>query len=148
LRDLYTPQDPDYLRWLAGDHFDPAERWPDWIAAIREVVANGVVVRRARIISEPVTDYVRYEYALTDGLNIAAGESVRWLPRRLASDLALPGNDFWLFDGRLVLFNHFGGDGSSGGKELRHESSVVQLCAAAFDAVWNRAIPHEIYLPK
>jgi Family of unknown function (DUF6879) len=34
----------------------------------------------------------------TAGLNIAAGEEVRWLPRRRASDLRLPGNDFWLLD--------------------------------------------------
>lgn len=33
------------------------------------------------------------------GHNVKAGEEVRWLPRRQASDLALPGNDFWLFDG-------------------------------------------------
>jgi hypothetical protein len=149
MRDIYTPRDPDYLRWLDGDHFDPADRWPDWIQAVKEMVHDkGVVVRRARIISEPVTDYIRYEYALTDGLNIAAGELVRWLPRRLASDIALPGNDFWLFDNRLVRFNHFGGDGSSGDKELRQEPEVIRLCSSAFEVVWRRAIPHDSYRPK
>ena len=149
MRDAYTPKDPDYLRWMAGDHFDPAVRWPDLIEAVKEVVdEKGVAVRRARIISEPVTDYIRYEYAITSGLNVAAGESVRWLPRRRASDIALPGTDFWLFDDRLVLFNHFAGDGSSGDKELRNESEVVEFCAAAFEAVWSRAIPHEIYRPS
>ena len=29
MRDAYTPKDPDYLRWQAGDHFDPAQR-PPW----------------------------------------------------------------------------------------------------------------------
>lgn len=29
-----------------------------------------------------------------------AGEDVRWLPDRRTSDIALPGDDFWLFDGR------------------------------------------------
>jgi hypothetical protein len=147
MRDAYTPRDSDYLRWLAGDHFDPALRWPGWIEMVEKLVAKGVPVRRARIVSEPVTDYIRYEYALTAGLNIAAGELVRWLPRRLASDLALPGNDFWLFDDRLVLFNHFAGDGSSGDKELREEPAVITLCASAFEAVWDRAIPHDDYRP-
>jgi hypothetical protein len=32
-------------------------------------------------------------------MNAAAGEDVRWLPRRRASDLALPGTDFWVLDG-------------------------------------------------
>jgi len=114
---------------------------------IKTMVAKGVLVRRARIISEPVTDYIRYEHGVTAGLNIAAGELVRWLPRRRASDLALPGNDFWLFDDRLVLFNHFAGDGSSGDKELRDEPAVIRLCAAAFEAVWERATPHHDYQP-
>ena len=77
--------------------------------------------------------------------NLAAGEHVRWLPRPKASDLALPGNDFWLFDGTAVLFNHFSGDGAPAGTELREEPGVVKLCAAAFEAVWDRAVAHEEY---
>ena len=70
----------------------------------------GGMVRRARVVSEPLTEYVRWEhdYAVT---NIAAGEDVRWLPRRQAKDLAVPAVDFWVFDGELVLFHHFSGDG-------------------------------------
>lgn len=134
MRDTYTPKDPDYLRWQAGEHVDPARRWPEWIELVSGAVARGVVVRRARIVSEPVTDYIRYEHGLTDRLNIGSGELVRWLPRRRASDLSLPGNDFWVFDDRLVLFNHFAGDGSSGDKELREEPAVITLCASAFEA--------------
>ncbi|WP_416223025.1 DUF6879 family protein [Streptomyces sp. VB1] len=46
-------------------------------------------------------------------MNIAAAEQVRWLP----CHIALPGNAFWLFDGRLVRWSHFTGDGSSRGPE-------------------------------
>lgn len=145
MRDAYTPEDPDYLRWKAGDHFDPAERWPEWIETVAGIAARGVTVRRARVVSEPVTDYIRYEHALTYRLNIASGEQVRWLPRRRASDLAVPGNDCWVFDNSLVLFNHFAGDGSSGDKELREEAHVIKLCLTAFEAVWQRATPHEEY---
>lgn len=145
MRDIYTPNDPDYLQWRAGDHFDPVERWPEWIDLVSGVIAQGAVVRRARIVSEPVTDYIRYEHALTGRLNVGAGELVRWLPRRRASDLCLPGNDFWVFDERLVLFNHFAGDGSSGDKEVRDEPGVIKLCVAAFEAVWERAVPHHEY---
>ena len=46
-----------------------------------------------------------------------------------------------------VLFNHFTGDGgwSEPGKELRTESAVVKQCADAFEAVWERAVPHAQY---
>jgi hypothetical protein len=80
-------------------------------------------------------------------LNIAAGEQVRWLPRRRASDIALPGNDFWLFDERTVMWNHFNGEGESTGHEVTEDPALIKLCGSAFAAVWDRAIPHENYRP-
>lgn len=70
---------------------------------------------------------------------------MRWLPRRGASDLLLPGNDFWVFDGRLVQFNIFDGNGRWVQTDQSDDPAVTRLCAAAFDAVWERAVPHEVY---
>jgi hypothetical protein len=145
MRDLYTPSHPWFRAWLAGDAEEFERRLPrPWLELIRETTSRGVRVRRCRIVSEPVSDYIRFEHATTDS-NVAAGEEVCWLPRRRASDLALPGNDFWVFDDRLVQFNHFTGDGSSAGPENRADYAVVELCRTAFEAVWERAIPHEDY---
>lgn len=52
---------------------------PQWVPLVKDAVARGVVMRRARIVSEPVTDHIRYEHAITP-LNLQAGEDVRWLP--------------------------------------------------------------------
>jgi hypothetical protein len=49
------------------------------------------------------------------------------------------------FDERVVRWNHFGGDGSSGGPEYTDDSAAAKLCAEAFEAVWARAVPHEEY---
>lgn len=146
MRDAYGFDD-DYQEWVSGNHFDPAERWPWWIKLVSASVARGVAVRRARIVSEPISSYVRYEYDLTSGHNVKAGEVVRWLPRRHASGLALPGNDFWLFDDTSVLFNHFAGDGTMTGEELVTDPAVVEQCASSFAAVWERSTPHEEYRP-
>ncbi|WP_436845922.1 DUF6879 family protein [Streptomyces chartreusis] len=35
------------------------------------------------------------------------------LSRRHATDIALPENDFWMFDSNLVLVNHFDGKGKN-----------------------------------
>ncbi|MFC1416385.1 DUF6879 family protein [Streptacidiphilus cavernicola] len=123
---------------------DAVEHRQVWMALVREMVARGVIVRRARIISEPVTDYIRWEHAIT-AANLGAGEQVSWLPRRSAADLALPGTDFWLFDDDLVRFGHFTGDGDLAGHEVRTESHVLKLCRESFDQVWDRATPHEDY---
>ncbi|MEZ0092867.1 hypothetical protein ABH925_004047 [Streptacidiphilus sp. EB129] len=146
MRDGYG-RDADFEEWTSGRRFDPAERWRSWFDLMAQTTIRGIEVRRARIVSEPVSDYIRFEYDVTSGHNIKSGEQVRWLPRRLASDLALPGNDYWLFDGETVLFNHFAGDGTMTGEELVTEVRTVALCSVAFEAVWQRAIPHEDYRP-
>src|SRR5262245_37317711 len=111
MRDAYMTSDPWFQAWQAGDHEEFERRKErSWLDLVREVTARGVQVRRTRIISEPASEYIRFEHATTDS-NVTAGEQVRWLPRRRASDLALPGNDCWIVDGTTVLINHFTGDG-------------------------------------
>ncbi|MFF3326504.1 DUF6879 family protein [Streptomyces sp. NPDC002889] len=118
--------------------------WLGWTSIVREAVGRGVEMRRARMVSEPVTDYIRYEHALTP-VNIAVGEKVRWLPRRLASDIALPGNDLWLIDDRTILFHWFTGAGDWAGHAFNEDPDVVKLVSTAFETVWERGIPHEQY---
>lgn len=149
MRDGYMRSDPRFIAWQSGVRADPAHEDPQarpWLDLVRETAGRGVDVRRARIVSEPVSDYIRFEHHLTAG-NIAAGEQVRWLPRRRASKLALPGNDFWLFDGQLVVFLHFDGNGElpPDDEEVSVDPAAVELCASAFEAVWDRAVPHADY---
>ncbi|MFD4523238.1 DUF6879 family protein [Streptomyces sp. NPDC058470] len=145
MRDGYMRSDPRFVAWQTGVR-DGLGVAGSWLTLISDVTSRGVLVRRARIVSEPVSDYVRFEHHLT-GANVAAGEEVRWLPRRRASDLALPGNDFWLFDDEVAVFHHFGGDGelAPDDEEVRTDSAALKLCAEAFAAVWARAVAHGDY---
>ncbi|MFF5876072.1 DUF6879 family protein [Streptomyces vinaceus] len=152
LRDAYTLDDPGYIAWQHGARLDRDERaawWNGWHDAVRDAVDRGVTVRRARVVSEPISDYVAYEYDTTF-TNVAAGEAVRWLPRRRATGLALPSTDFWVFDGERVLLHHFTGHGEldENGREYTADPGLVKLCVDAFDAVWERATPHENYRPR
>ncbi|GAA0371039.1 DUF6879 family protein [Streptomyces blastmyceticus] len=146
MRDVYgvDGEVEPFAQWKAGTWTAEADRADrsHWFEIVAEAVDRGVEMRRARIVSEPVTEYIRFEHSGTP-LNIAAGEQVRWLPRRKASDIALPGNDLWLFDDQLIRFGHFTGDGALAGHELCDDPAVVKLCATAFDSVWERATPHE-----
>ncbi|MGW5349413.1 DUF6879 family protein [Streptomyces sp. NPDC004031] len=151
MRDQYAVGDEadDYAHWLrTGERdADPAsDYWAPWVDLIAGVRARGVTVHRARVVSEPVTPYIRYEHAGT-AVNVLAGEEVRWLPRRQAADLLLPGCDLWIFDGETVLFNHFtgAGDWADPDMELTDAPAVVKQCVNAFDAVWSRGIPHDQY---
>ncbi|WP_055557668.1 DUF6879 family protein [Streptomyces sp. NBRC 110028] len=151
MRDSYM-DDPVFADWRAGKPVDQPEEYQlpqeyrEWAGLVRETVARGVVMRRARVVSEPVTDYIRWERAITERHNVALGERVRWLPRRLASDLALPGNDLWLIDERRVLFHWFTGDGEWAGHEFDEDPATVEMVTTAFEAVWDRGIPHSEYV--
>ena len=145
LRDSYTPGDPDWLDWQAGRRFHPAERWASWQGLVRQAVDRGVSVRRVRIVSEPVTDYIKFEYDVTAAHNLAAGEEVRWLPRQAAAGVLVPCSDFWVFDGQVVLWNHFAGDGSWVGEERSDDPALAKQCVSSFEAAWERAIPHAEY---
>jgi hypothetical protein len=145
MRDAYTPADPWFQAWQSGDREEFERRLArPWLDLIHEVTGRGIRVRRARVVSEPVTDYIRFEHATTSS-NIAVGEDVRWLPRHLATGLLLPANDCWVFDGRRAQFNYFSGPGEFLDTRLSDDSAIGRQCAAAFEAVWERAIPHQEY---
>jgi hypothetical protein len=148
-RDVYgvSEEDEDFAAWREGWEYDLEDRsswWNGFHQSVADAVSRGVTVRRARIVSEPVTEYIRYEHSCTPQ-NLAAGEDVRWLPRRLASDLLIPGNDFWLFDNDLIRFGLFSGDGAFIKHALCDDPDVIKNVSEAFESVWNRAIPHSRY---
>lgn len=80
MRDSYAVyEEGPFADWKNGFRHNPADRaswWRPWLNLIQETVGRGVVVRRARIVSEPVSEYTRF---LSDGTftNVAAGEQVR-----------------------------------------------------------------------
>lgn len=150
MRDGYGVSEPDYLAWRDGATVDQLARSgavTPWVELVKATVARGVSVRRARVVSEPLSDYVCFEHAVTGYSNLAGGEQVRWLPRSRAADLALPGADFWQIDNGLVCFVFHTGDGEPAGHEMSEDPKVEELCSAAFEAVWRRGIDHQEYKP-
>ncbi|WP_412078836.1 DUF6879 family protein [Streptomyces xanthophaeus] len=149
MRDSYAVdyESGPFAEWRGGFRHDPDDRaswWRPWHDLVASMVERGVVVRRARIVSEPVSEYTRFLHDRSF-MVVAAGEQLRWLPRRQTAGLALPGNDFWLVDGHFLRWNHFSGDGVSAGGEMSEDQAHAKLCAEAFEAVWERAVPHDSY---
>ncbi|RMB87676.1 DUF6879 family protein [Streptomyces shenzhenensis] len=146
MRDAYY-SNPRFEAWLKGERVDWDDRaswWRPFHQDIADAVARGVQVRRARVVSEPVTDYIRWEHYQTRA-NVDAGEQVRWLPRRDTADLLMPGCDFWIFDDRVIRVHNFSGAGDLLGEEFCDDPALVELNGAAFERVWDRAVPHDQY---
>jgi len=76
---------------------------------------------------------------------VEADEDIRWVPRRLVSSIAPPGNDFYLFDDRLALFLLYAGSGLFAGMLSSADPADLRLCRSAFEAAWKLSIPHREY---
>lgn len=146
-RDAYGTQVelPHMAKWAAGVP-DDLEWLQGWCTTLREHAAAGKTVRRARVVSEPLSDYQRWSHSIAAPM-VDAGEDIRWVPRRLVSSIGIPGNDFYLFDDRLVVFLIYAGDGLAADKVTSTDPHDIGLCRSAFDAVWELSIPHRDYKP-
>jgi hypothetical protein len=97
-------------------------------------------------VSEPLSDYQHWSYSIAQPM-VDAGEDIRWVPRKLVSSTAIPGNDFYLFDDRLAVFLLYTGSGLAAGKITSTDPADIQLCQSSFEAVWKLSVPHREYKP-
>jgi hypothetical protein len=144
MRDSYDETEKGFAEWQATSGIG-AYDWGDHLDVVRAAAARGVRIRRVRVVSEPLSDYMRWEHACTE-VNIQAGEDIRWLPRIRAADLLVPGADCWVFDHRVIRWNFQRGDGTN----PRHytfssDPRTVRDIIAAFEMAWDRATPHAEY---
>jgi hypothetical protein len=137
---------PHLAKWRRGEPDD--SDWLDsWLEMLRGHRAAGRTCRRARVVSEPVTEYQRWIFSHVERF-IDAGEDIRYVPRPRLTNVCLPGSgDFYVFDDELVLFLHYAGSGLNVGFEVTEDPALVQTCRDAFEAVWHFAIPFRDYRP-
>ncbi|MFF0572599.1 DUF6879 family protein [Streptosporangium saharense] len=144
-RDTYDPTDPAFVNWKVTG--DTSYDWQSWIALVGAATGRGVSFRRLRIVSEPVSDYIRWEHAISYG-NVKAGEELRWLPRHLCFDLPHPAADFFLWDARLLAYNFTAGDGTDTGRmEYVADPRRITPVVGMFEMLWERGVPHHAYTP-
>jgi hypothetical protein len=151
LRDAYyvDSEDESYRRWKNGEAPDPSDYDRPWLHRIRMLTSSGKTIRRVRVISEPISEYIRYEYDGTPQ-NIAAGEDIRWLPRqRVPRDLVFPaeGRDWWLFDDQCVAIGHFDDNGMPLGSSISTDQDLLRECGYVRDRLWGIATLRHAYRP-
>jgi hypothetical protein len=98
-----------YRRFLAGEPASDAVQ-EEWAAMIRDAVRGGKTFQRVHLVTEPLTDYLRYEMGVWYPRNTEAGEDIRIL-LAVPPGVSLPGWDYWLFDSRhlwIMEYDHTG----------------------------------------
>ncbi|MFF4988054.1 DUF6879 family protein [Streptosporangium saharense] len=146
LHDYYGADKEDLKLFLAGDLDAVDASYRQWATKVAEKERDGRHLRRVRLISEPLSDYQRMSVRYS-GMAVDAGEDLRWLPRRLASAVLLPGNDMFVLDGELALFNVLDGNGERVDIQFTDDPVVVARCLEVFEAACAAAVPHHGYHP-
>lgn len=137
---------PHLAKWKAGEPDDYAWlRW--WCDMMRAHVAAGRVFRRLKVVSEPLSEYQQWSLKVTTPM-VEAGEDIRWVPRRLLSEIFLPGNDVWMFDDEVAVFHHYAGSGLVVDRTVSTDHEFITEFRATFERVWPLGIPHREYEPN
>ncbi|GAA4236576.1 hypothetical protein GCM10022254_46570 [Actinomadura meridiana] len=149
LRDYYGTDAALFDNWRSGNLDAVTAHYRRWFEYFTTAyVEAGRSFSRVRVVSEPLSDYQRMA-VIHSGVTVDAGERLRWLPRRLVSAEALPGNDCLILDGSAVVFNVLDADaGELVEVQYSTEPDVVKFCEDAFDRSWNLAVPHHEYSAK
>lgn len=108
------PQPPSALPW-----------WQDWLNQMQELTHNGKRIGRVRIMSEPPTDYQRWEMWGTP-FHVEVGEEIHYLSRSAALALHVPlDEDWWLFDDTRLVIMQYTSAGEIDGKTLITDPGVI-----------------------
>ncbi|MBQ0827913.1 DUF6879 family protein [Streptomyces tagetis] len=135
---------PTYAQFTRGVpvNWDGAD--PEWCAERRRQSALAKRFGRVRVIDQPPT--TGRLYLLENARrNSAVGETIYNLDRARAERLALPEEDFWIFDSRLVALLDFDDADDLVSVELIREPAAVLRYAVARDAATHYAIPYREY---
>ncbi|MFI0262554.1 DUF6879 family protein [Streptomyces sp. NPDC017056] len=131
-----------YRQFLRGERVDWEGADTQWCAERREQTALGKRFARVRVIDNPPTQGQLY---LLDNArrNSSVGESIFCLRRSQADLLGLPGEDFWIFDSRLVALLVFDRADSLVSVQLITEPADVSRYVQLRDAAQHHAVPYE-----
>jgi hypothetical protein len=108
-----------------------------WLEFVRAAVAAGKVMQRVHVVSEPLTNYLRFEIGWSYELNAAAGEDIRI---SLAA-AALPRTDYWLFDSRALARMRYDAGGRLATVELDNDPAAVVQAGYWRDVALHLAMP-------
>lgn len=145
---------PQYLVPQERDQFDEfkangtvpvmADEPGGWLETIRNATARGAHMRRVHVVTEPLSDYLRFECTAYYVPNTAAGEDIRILDLGRTGPLDLPSFDYWAFDEIDIVHMHYEPDGTQTGRELLDTPDLSQYLAWR-DLAWKHATPFREY---
>jgi hypothetical protein len=113
----------------------------NWLNMVREATAGGRLFSRVRVVTFPLTDYIRFTMWVA-GYTRKAGDDIRYLTRDQAAAAELPAHDFWLFDSRKLVMMNFDENARFVGAEVIEDPSAI-----VEHSYWRDAARHHALTP-
>ena len=139
-------EDPSYAEFLATGTV-ACDLDSEWSANIRRQTDAGKYVGRVRVVDSPPTEGQTFLLKYGE-YNAATGEDVRNLWREDATRLALPEEDFWLFDSRLVAVLRFDDEDAFHDVEIITEPGEVLRHCQVRDAAVHGSVPYDRFAAR
>jgi hypothetical protein len=138
--------------FLAGTTPPPHPGKQEWMALVRAAVREQRSMHRVHVVTEPLTDYVRFEVAWSYAHSVAAGEDVRIIPvptgQQWPVDLTQPGGDFWLFDDAELFRMRYDADGTWIGIDHTTDPDAALQACRWRDIALQRAQPWAAFISE
>ena len=140
-------EDEDLAAFAAGRPEPGSPEKDEWTAMIAANHRAGRIQQRVHVVTEPLTDYMRFELTWAYAPNVAAGEDIRIIPIPAGDwPFDIPHLDYWLFDSRDLYINRYTEDGTwLGAEPVEDPDQIVSACYWR-DAALYRAVPWRQYI--
>ena len=135
-----------YQTFMAGRPRPADSSKDEWVGMIKTAVEAGKIFQRVHVVTEPLTDYLRYELGWSYPPNVEAGEDIRILPAQSGHWPTLPRYDYWLFDSSDLWVMEYADDGTFRWIERVEDPRVIVRHAYWRDAALHQAIPYRDYM--
>jgi hypothetical protein len=131
-------QGPEMAEWLSTGTIVDIPGMPEWCTLVTNTTRCGVTIRRVRALSSPITDYLRWEMAVAQAINIPAGEDIRVIDATAPGRESLPADDFWIIDDTVVIVE-FDSSHDMSGIECLSDSAHVAIYHDHMETAWTNS---------
>jgi len=133
LQAYFVPQEAElFATFKRGENVKVPDDHP-WPALVHNATGSGKTMQRVRLVTHPLSDYLRFELSLYPR-SVEAGEDIRVANLDDHTELVVCKQDFWLFDDQAVVvldYDQRGGFlGSRTEEDLVHYRKQRELALA------------------
>lgn len=114
-----VPQEVEELEaFRSGDRIDPATYSSSYVETLKRLRDQGRRKGRVHIVSQPLSEYLRFEFSRYYEPHSLAGEDIRILDVTDRENPLPDVKDFWMFDHTEVVLMHYRPDGTQLSREM------------------------------